>query len=477
MEGRAIVVIDVGKTLTKLTLWDPDGTLVERRTRRNGRSGTAYATLDEAGIERWIEGTLREFARLADVGAIIPLSHGAAAAIVQGNRLACPALDYEEPMPAGLRAEYDRLRDPFTETGSPALPGGLNLGAQLYRLQALFPGLLDGDAIIMPWAQYWSWRLSGVPATEVTSLGCHTDLWHPQAGAPSRLSIARGWAGHFAPLRHAGEALGPLTRTWVDRTGLAADVLVYCGLHDSNAALLAARAFPEIDAREATVLSTGTWFVAMRSPTAGEGMVMADLDEKRDCLVNIDVSGKPIPSARFMGGREIETLTGTDTRRIDIRADQPELIDAVATSVAAGAMVLPTFAPGVGPFPHDPGRWIAMPADEAGRRAAISLYAALVADVSLDLVGTKERMLVEGRFAAAELFVRALATLRGDVEVYVAGERCEASFGALCLLVPGLRPPAELLRVAPLPLELGAYRDLWRRRAAAGRRQAAADGR
>ena len=117
----------------------------------------------------------------------------------------------------------------------------------------------------MPWAQYWSWLLSGVAASEVTSLGCHTDLWQPLARRPSDLAVKRGWSERFAPLRNAGAVLGPLRATWAERTGLSSSVQVHCGLHDSNAALLAARSFPQLASNESTVLSTGTWFIAMRT--------------------------------------------------------------------------------------------------------------------------------------------------------------------------------------------------------------------
>ena len=35
---------------------------------------------------------------------------------------------------------------------------------------------------ILTYAQYWVWRLTGIAVNEVTSLGCHTDLWNPQKG-------------------------------------------------------------------------------------------------------------------------------------------------------------------------------------------------------------------------------------------------------------------------------------------------------
>lgn len=462
MKGRATIVLDVGKTLAKLSLWSSEGALIERRVRANARIDTgAYAALDAAGIEAWVAEVLRDFAKLADVGAIVPVGHGAAAAIVRGGRLACPPLDYEDAMPAGLRDTYKAERDAFTDTGSPLLPDGLNLGAQLFRLEALDPELAQGTQIL-PWAQYWSWLLSGVAASEMTSLGCHTDLWNPLTGTPSKLAERRGWAQRLAPVRGAGDILGTLTPAWAQRTGLPADTEIHCGLHDSNAALLAARGFAEIADTESTVLSTGTWFVAMRSPKDAASMDISRLDEDRDCLINVDAYGKPIPSARFMGGREIETLIGLDTRQIDIAPDQPALLAALPDVLATGAMVLPSFASGFGPFPHGRGRWIAKPDDPAARRAAVSLYAALVADASLGLIGTQERLLIEGRFAEGQVFVRALAALRPDLRLYTGKAHNDVSYGALRLLDAALPPAEPLELVTPLDVDLSPYRDRWR---------------
>jgi sugar (pentulose or hexulose) kinase len=462
MKGRATIVLDIGKSLAKLSLWSADGAMIERRVRVNVRVATGgYAALDAAGIEAWMTEVLRDFARLADVGAIIPVGHGAAAAIIRGDRLACPPLDYEDAMPEDLRARYDAERDAFSDTGSPALPGGLNLGAQIFRLETFDPDLAHGTQIL-PWAQYWSWLLCGVAASEATSLGCHTDLWNPLTGRASALAERRGWAARLAPLRGAGEVLGTLRPAWARRTGLPTDTEVYCGLHDSNAALLAARGFAEIADSESTVLSTGTWFVAMRSPRNAASMDTNRLDETRDCLINVDAFGKPIPSARFMGGREIETLIGLDTRRIDIAPDQPALLAALPHVLASGAMVLPTFAPGFGPFPHGRGRWIAEPAEDSARRAAVSLYAALVADASLSLIGTQDRLLIEGRFAEGQVFVRALAALRPDLRVYVGKAHNDVSYGALRLLDAALPPAEPLELVEPLEIDLAPYRDRWR---------------
>jgi len=466
MRERTAIVLDVGKTLSKLTLWTADGQLLERRTRPNESLETAagYRGLDALGIEPWLASALSDLARTAKIGAIIPVAHGAAAALLGESGLAQPPLDYEQPIPNGVRHSYDAQREPFALTGSPALPNGLNLGAQLHYLEALQRVRIPAPVRIVPWAQYWSWLLSGVAAADVTNLGCHTDLWYPLSGTHSKLSIERGWAACMAPLASSGDVLGLLTPHWVQRTGLAPDVKVHCGLHDSNASLLAARTYPEIAGHEATVLSTGTWFIAMRTPSGDASFEMASLCETRDCLVNVDVFGRPIPSARFMGGREIEVLSAGP--RVDAPENQPALVQAVPAVLASGLMALPTFTPGCGPYPDGHGRWICDCANEATRLAAVCLYAALVADESLDLIGAKDTLLIEGRFARCEVFARALASLRPATAVYVAHSESDASFGALCLLNPDLSPPSSLTRVAPLPEDLQEYRRRWRQEAA-----------
>ena len=55
MKGRATIVLDVGKTLAKLSLWSSEGALIERRARPNERiKAGAYVALDTAGIEGWV---------------------------------------------------------------------------------------------------------------------------------------------------------------------------------------------------------------------------------------------------------------------------------------------------------------------------------------------------------------------------------------------------------------------------------------
>jgi sugar (pentulose or hexulose) kinase len=456
-QGFAIVV-DLGKTLSKVSLWSRDGRMLDRQARPNAVvSVNGTRRLDVAGIADFVEVVLASHVA-HPVEYIVPVGHGAAVAALQDNALAFAPLDYEQPIPPEVLKAYRQLRVPFAQTGSPALPDGLNFGAQLFWLDQIYPAAMAG-ATLLPWAQYWAWHLSGTAVSEVTSLGCHSDLWCPESANYSPLAKHRGWAERFAPLVGAGDVVGTLRPDLAARTGLSPAVKVLAGLHDSNAALLAARGFAQIADHEATVLSTGTWFIAMR---LAQGAVdTAALPEARDCLVNVDVYGQPVPSARFMGGREIENVIGIDTRRVDIKPDQAALLGAVAQVIADGAMLLPTLAPGCGPFPDSVGRWIAEPADWHAKRAAMCLYAALIADTALDLIGSSGRLLVEGRFAEAEVFVRALAALRHRTQVYTANAHNDVAFGALRLIDPALKPQGELVSVSPLETDLGKYKQRW----------------
>jgi sugar (pentulose or hexulose) kinase len=406
VQTRATVVLDVGKTLTKASLWGPTGTLVERRSRLNAKpEAGGYLALDAAGIEKWLATTLRDFSRMARIGNIIPVGHGAAAALIREGKLHAPPLDYEYPIPAAIHLEYDAHREPFLLTGSPALPAGLNLGAQLHFLQRTQPEVWRGEPTVLPWPQYWSWRLSGRAVSEVTSLGCHTDLWYPVAVSYSRTALTRGWAARFAPFARADAVVGPILAEWTERSGLPGDVNVLCGLHDSNAALLAARAAAGRAGGDMTVLSTGTWFVAMRTPSNTRFAELANLPVDRDCLVNVDLNGEPVPSARFMGGREIEILMGAEGQRIETNDDERQVAAADAV-IANGTMILPTFAAGAGPYGSCSGRWLSMPRDLLQRWAAVCLYAALLADTALDLIGSKDCLIIEGRFSACTLLWR-----------------------------------------------------------------------
>jgi len=459
----ATIVFDLGKTHAKVSLWDESAKCITKVSRSNQvrRAPAGYRCLDVEGIDPWLLDTLSHFAQLAPVRQIIPVAHGAAFALVQGKSLVALPMDYEEDIEPEILKDYLQQRDDFSLTGSPALPLGLNLGTQLHRYEALF-GPFSDQLQILTWPQYWSWRLSGVASCEVTSLGCHSDLWNPLLAEFSPLAQKRGWAQRFAPLYKAGDVLGPVSDEIIQLTGLSSDCQVHCGIHDSNGALVAARGCPELASAETTVLSTGTWFIALRSTGKGSEVRLEDLEEKRDCLVNVDAYGQPVPSARFMGGREFELLGGIDDLADFSQLATEDWLQRLGRLATEQSFLMPSMATGTGPFPDHKSHWVNRPADAVDRHILIQLYLALMVNACLELIGTRSQLLIEGRFGRMPVFSRALATLRSDVKVYRPLEDLDVAYGALRLIDPQIKAPSSLEMVLPLAVDLTSYANQWR---------------
>ena len=428
-----VAVVDIGKTTAKLALVDPaSGATLAARTRPNRvLAGPPYPHADVEGLWAFIVEGLSAVARGRDLAGIAVTTHGATAAMVAGRELALPVLDYEHDGPQAVAAAYDAARPPFAETLSPRLPAGLNLGAQIFWQAQAFPEAFARATAILAYPQYWTWRLCGVAACELTSLGCHTDLWAPRAGRFSSLVARAGWQALFPPVVPAARILGPVRSEVAAATGIDPAMPVACGIHDSNASLL-----PWLRRAEApfTVVSSGTWTIVM---TVGGDL--GGLDPARDSLANVDAFGRAVPTARFMGGREYAALVG----EAPAAAGPADL----AAAVAAGVVPLPTFAAGVGPFPSGRGAWLGDPGglSPAGRTAAADLYLALVTRACLGLAGRGGRIVVEGPLARNALYCGTLAALAG-VPVHPSPDATGTAAGAAGLFAgdaePGVLPTA-----------------------------------
>src|SRR5450830_1561227 len=119
----ATVVLDIGKTNVKLTLLDTDANiLAEQRCPNAIVNDGPYPHHDTERIWDWLLATLRLFSQRAGIAAIVPVTHGATAALVDADGLVLPVLDYESSLPQTLDRQYQALRPPFAETFSPDLP-------------------------------------------------------------------------------------------------------------------------------------------------------------------------------------------------------------------------------------------------------------------------------------------------------------------------------------------------------------------
>ncbi|WP_262296525.1 FGGY-family carbohydrate kinase [Microvirga sesbaniae] len=446
-----VAVLDVGKTNVKAVIVDAGARReLAARTRPNRvLTDGPYPHFDVDGIFAFFMQSLKELNAEHGFDAVSITAHGASGALLGTDGLALPVLDYEFRYAPEIDAAYDAIRPPFSETFSPRLPGGLNLGAQLHYQKTAFPRAFADVQSIVTYPQYWAWRLTGIAATEVTSLGCHTDLWRPRQGTFSSLVERLEIGDRLSPVQKPSDRLGFVAQDIAAMIGLARPVPVYCGIHDSNASLL-----PHLGQHRApfAVVSTGTWVVIF-----AVGGDLDHLDPKRDTLANVDALGRAVPSARFMGGREFELLTkgqGTATP------------DAVRRIVEERILLTPGVVPGCGPFPAARHRIVNASNDlnPDETYVAASLYAALMTKVCLDLTRAAGPVILEGPFARNALYAEALSKAVGRTVIPVSGST-GTSIGAALLALGSSDPRVPKEEHAPafsrLPAAFPEYGAEW----------------
>lgn len=449
------LVIDIGKSQAKLLMVDAGGAVVERHGRDNASvmSLLGYPALDLLGLGDWLEQCMRSSVNTGRCVHVIASTHGAAFVALADDGVAWAPLDYEfdgfapeedatsDESGNALANAYTHARDGFKDTLSPDLPAGLNAARQLYWMQHRHPQAWARTRCLLPYPQYWAWWLSGVRASERSSLGCHTQLWRPQADSFTELAMAQGWDTLFAPLRSAWEILGPVRPEVARDLGLPLSCQVHVGVHDSNACLaryLETNAPDVAQTKALTVVSSGTWTVLM-----APGAPTSSLQAGRDMLGNVDVLGRATPTARFMGGREFATLLEGADPNAGSLADLQNLID-------TKTYALPTFARQGGPFMDRQGwvqrgdqQWQGGPLAQwlgPGERSALA--ALYCAQVTVWLVNRlwesasprESSLVVEGPLANNTLYLSVLQALLPDHACLVSGDAMEGTARGAWLL-------------------------------------------
>lgn len=440
-----VAVVDFGKTNSKLFVFDEDGRILdERRTKPVWTLKGGFSVLDDAALHDWALAAVDDVVDSHGVEGLMISGHGCTFALVDDTALTHPILDYEQEPPAEIAARIDRRIPDFAETFSPRLPLGFNYGRHMLWLKEIQPGAFASAKAILGYPQYWSWRFGGRAVSEVSYLGCHSHLWAPRRRDFSSLVDAEGWRGCMPGFARAGAVIG---EQHFGKSGKP--VTIHNGVHDSNAAL---HAYRRLGLGSLTVVSTGTWVVVLNPDCS-----LDVLDRNRDMLANVDVDGGPVPTIRFMGGREFATISAGWQGAI-----APASIQSV---VDAGIMALPSFAPG-GPMPGHRGELVGRAPDPEERAAVALLYVALMVDLSLDLIHSQNTVIVDGGLNTGGLLAGLLAALRPG-QAFVQGATLEGSAtGAAALAFESVGRSLAAERPEPVHAAhfagLVGYRNRWR---------------
>ncbi|MEQ9564957.1 MAG: FGGY family carbohydrate kinase, partial [Pseudomonadales bacterium] len=415
--------------------------------------GYDYPCMDVENIWDWFKSALKEAASRFRIDSINVSTHGACAVLLsQEDELLFPVMDYEVDRLVFDSSLYPRPG--YARTQSPDLPGGLNLGRQIWWLKETYPERFSQLGTLLLYPQYWVWKLTGCAVSEVTSLGCHTDLWEPLNRRYSSLVSDLGIEQALPAMVDGFNAVGSVRQTLARELGLPESCAVYPGVHDSNASL--ARYLASGMEAPFTVISTGTWVIAMAVGNTGDSLI-----EARDMLANVDVYGNPVPCARFMGGREFEKICQMAGPVLDEKVTFKSIQSIVDNRVFA----LPPFETGSGPFRNSPvpGH---LTGDVDSGICLATLYLALMLDFELELLNAEGPILFGSASLKNPVLCQLLAQMRSDQPVYMSNDNASTIKGAWSLARGQKEMPADFSRfeiATPAQIAgLSNYRKAWR---------------
>ncbi|MBK0369259.1 FGGY-family carbohydrate kinase [Flavobacterium agrisoli] len=294
---NVVAIFDIGKTNKKVFLFDENYKIVWEK------SVNFQETVDEDGfpcenidlLTSWIQERLSEIKGLTAyvLKAINFSTYGASFVYLDENgKVLTPLYNYLKEYPESLKKEfYDTYKGEeifAVKTASPVL-GSLNSGMQIYRLKKEQPEVFEKVKYCLHLPQYLSFLLTGQFFTDITSIGCHTNLWNFKKMKYHKWLKKEEILPKLPPLHYGKDVIK-------NEEGLAVGI----GLHDSSSAMIPYT----INFTEPFVLlSTGTWSISM-NPFNNKRLTFEELDQ--DCLCYLQYTEKPVKAARLFAGNEHE---------------------------------------------------------------------------------------------------------------------------------------------------------------------------
>jgi L-fuculokinase len=442
---NVIVVFDVGKTNKKLFLFDEQYRIVSEQ------SENLPLAMDEDGDEcedlaaltEWVRRSLAQVMASRDdelnVRAVNFSAYGASLVHIGADgKPVAPLYNYLKTYPEALKRRfYDTYGGEVTlsiVTASPVL-GSLNSGMQLYRIKYEQPELFERIRFSLHLPQYLSYLVTGNAVSEITSIGCHTNLWNFPQHDYHEWVYREGLIEKLAPIVPSwtafggGGVVGGTEGVTVGGTAgvVLGGVLAGVGLHDSSAAMI-----PYLQSfREPWVLiSTGTWCITM-NPFNDSPLTAAELEQ--DCLCYLSYQGRPVKASRLFAGYEHE-------RQVRRLADHFQRSPAAAAEVKFDWEYVATLrARGELRGAGDAG-------DLAGFESFEQAYHCLMMDIMDQQVRSTKlvlrdtgvrRIFVDGGFGKNELYMHLLAQAFPDIEVYAATIPQATAMGAALAIHEG----------------------------------------
>ena len=310
--GEAVIAIfDVGKTNKKVLLFDEQYKVVYEESKQfeEIKDEDDFPCEDVNALTKWIKDSFDAVNRdeRFNVKAVNFSAYGASFVYLDEQlRVALPLYNYLKPYSPQLKEKFYTVyggESSFAKkTASPVL-GNLNSGMQLYRLKYEQPEKFDTIKYALHLPQYLSFILTGKLNTDITSIGCHTNLWNFQNNKYHNWVKKEGVEAKLPPVKNCDEIAGHENE----------NIPVGIGLHDSSAALIPyLTSFNE----PFVLLSTGTWCITLNPFNHTQ---LSDFELHQDCLCYLSYQGKPVKASRLFAGYEHEQ----QTKKIAVHFNKP----------------------------------------------------------------------------------------------------------------------------------------------------------
>lgn len=417
MSKPVTAIFDVGKTNKKLFLIDENYDIVYERSARfvetKDEDGEPCENLDS--LRSSVFTSLDQVFALTefDVKAVNFSSYGASLVFLNedGEPLS-PLYNYLKPYPEALKkafyAAYGGEQRISLETASPIL-GSLNSGMQLYRLKMERPELYNKVKYALHLPQYLSYLVTGKAFSDITSIGCHTQLWNFTENQYHSWVTDEGIDLKLGILHPADSTLETTFQGKIIEVGI--------GLHDSSAALIP---YLENFSSPFVLLSTGTWCISL-NPFNQDALTGQELQE--DCLCYMHFKGKAVKASRIFAGNEHELQLRRIAEHFDRAAYifkhlkfNPGLILNLANKIPENALPQQGFSAESAFGNRDLNLF--KTAEEAYHQLIVDLIKQQVYSLGLILNSEVRRIFVDGGFGKNAVYMHLLATALPHIEVY-----------------------------------------------------------
>jgi sugar (pentulose or hexulose) kinase len=423
MLQKVIAIFDIGKTNKKLFLFNDEYKIVYEQSSKFEEivDEDGFPCDDIKSLSEWVKTSLldvlsqQEF----DVKAINFSTYGASFVYINDEgEVFTPLYNYLKPYAENLQKQfYDTYsgEDEFSRiTASPVL-GNLNSGMQVYRIKYEKPEVFKKIKRALHLPHYVSYLLTGDAHSEITSIGCHTNLWNFDSNEYHQWVKAEGIDKLLPKIKNCTDVLPTTFPGAPDKIGV--------GLHDSSAALIP---YLMSVSEPFILISSGTWCISL-NPFNNTPLTIDEL--KQDCLCYLQYTGQPVKASRLFAGHEhdeqstrIATYFSVDTNFYKHINYDPKLITALKNQEKNEVVEHDFSQKDLSVFSS---------IEEAYHQLMLDLVSKQFVSTSLVMKGSQvKKIFVDGGFSKNIIFMKLLADVFLGVEVYAASVAQATSLGA-----------------------------------------------